>query len=183
MKIYTKKGDQGKTSLFGGQILSKDHERIEAYGCVDELNSVLGCVVSVLKTSNLQKEILEIQKQLFVLGSELAYPSADERLRSGFLKTTHIEQLEKQIDSMETTLNPLKQFILPGGSQTASFLHLARTVCRRAEREAVHLSHTENLRSELLIYLNRLSDYLFVAARFANHLENRPDLLWEGLSE
>lgn len=181
MKIYTKTGDTGQTSLFGGARLPKHHLRIEAYGTVDELNSVLGCAVTELKDAPLKSELLEIQKQLFVLGAELASPQADSKMSAGFLQESQINHLENLIDQMEQGLAPLTQFILPGGSRSSSLLHLARTVCRRAERLVVHLNSEEALRNQVIVYLNRLSDYLFVAARWANKQEAVEDVLWNGL--
>lgn len=181
MKIYTKKGDKGSTYLFGGGPFPKDAIRIQAYGTVDELNSVIGCAITELVDSNLQNELLRIQKELFVLGSELSSVNPDEKMKAGFLKNSHIQSMEKSIDEWESNLEPLKQFILPGGSKASAFLHLARTVCRRAEREVVSLSHQEEVRVECIVYLNRLSDYLFMMAREANRLEKKKDILWEGI--
>lgn len=181
MKIYTKKGDAGSTFLFGGGPYPKDNPRIQVYGTVDELNSILGCAASEEKNESLKQSILETQKQLFVLGSELASVNPDAKLQAGFLQKKHIEKMEKEIDQMEGELNSLKNFILPGGCQSSSFLHLGRTVCRRAERELVALSRLESLRPEILIYLNRLSDFLFVLARYSNHKCGIQDILWEGI--
>lgn len=183
MKIYTKKGDEGFTSLFGAGSYSKDHIRIEAYGTVDELNSVIGAVTAEIAvvSANLDESessssflqmihlLQEIQKQLFVIGAELATPNPSQKMEAGFIQLSHVSILEKEIDQMETELKPLTQFILPGGSKPASLLHLARTVCRRAERKVISLFHEEKVRSEVIVYLNRLSDYLFVMARFVNH--------------
>lgn len=181
MKIYTKKGDKGSTYLFGGGPFPKDAIRIQAYGTVDELNSVLGCAIAEISDLSLQNELLRIQKELFVLGSELSSVNPEEKIKAGFLKISNIESMEKSIDEWEKHLKPLKQFILPGGSKASALLHLARTVCRRAEREVVALSHQEEVRSECIVYLNRLSDYLFVMAREVNHLDKKEDVLWEGI--
>ncbi len=181
MKIYTKTGDKGETSLFGGAKLSKNDLRIEAYGTVDELNSVLGCALSFLQNAELQTPIQNLQKELFVLGAELASPQANEKMKAGFLQKSHITAQELWIDEMEAKLSPLKQFILPGGSKSASFLHLARTVCRRAERIVVELSGKEEIRPEVIMYLNRLSDLCFVLARFINQTQGESDILWEGI--
>jgi len=183
MKIYTKKGDGGQTFLFGGGPYPKDSVRIAAYGTVDELNSVLGCahVEMITFDRDLAKCLLEIQKQLFVVGAELATVSPSQEMAAGFIQANHVTALETQIDAWESELEPLKKFILPGGNRAAALLHLARTVCRRAERESVALSHEISLRLELLVFLNRLSDWLFVLARLVNRRAGVPDLLWEGI--
>ncbi len=183
MKIYTKKGDRGETFLFGGGPYPKDSVRIAAYGTVDELNSVLGCahVEMTVFDHDLAKCLLEIQKQLFVIGAELATVAPSTEMAAGFIQPNHVTALEAQIDAWETELDPLKNFILPGGNRAAALLHLGRTVCRRAEREAVALSHEISLRMELLVYLNRLSDWLFVLARLVNKRAGVSDLLWEGI--
>ncbi len=181
MKIYTKKGDKGSTYLFGGGPFPKDALRIQAYGTVDELNSVLGCAMTELSDSKIKNEIQKIQKELFVLGSELSSVNPNEKMKAGFVQNVHVQAMEKQIDVWEENLRPLQQFILPGGSKASALLHLARTVCRRAEREVVSLSHQEEVRPECIVYLNRLSDYLFVMAREVNRIENQPDVLWEGI--
>lgn len=185
MKIYTKKGDAGSTSLFGGQQLTKDALRIQAYGTVDELNAVMGLCVSGVEQSKaldkVKEYILPIQKQLFTLGAELATPEPDKKMQQGFLSEEHVSLLEKQMDEWEESLTPLKKFVLPGGTFLAAYLHLARTVCRRAERLVVALSHQESLRPIPIQYLNRLSDWLFVLARYANHLAGQEDVFWEGI--
>lgn len=182
MKIYTKKGDAGQTFLFGGGPYPKDSERIAAYGEVDELNSVVGCVLSSLQNSPaLSERLLEVQKQLFVVGAELATVNPSAEMAAGFIKSSHSQALEKDIDAWEAELEPLKKFVLPGGEMAASFLHQARTVCRRAERAVVKLSHDQPIRSDLSIYLNRLSDWLFVLARLVNKRAGVPDILWEGI--
>ena len=177
MKIYTKKGDTGNTSLFGGQQVSKNSIRINSYGTVDELNSVLG-MASSHKISSATKEMLDIvQAQLFVLGADLATPiSANARISR--ISENEIEYLEKCIDSMEEQLPPLKNFILPGGSQAGAVLHSARTVCRRAERLTVDCSNEEEISSLTIKYLNRLSDFLFVLARFENYKAGVSETPW-----
>lgn len=177
MKIYTKKGDTGNTSLFGGQQVSKNSARINSYGTVDELNSILG-VASSHKTSPETKEMLDIvQAQLFVLGADLATPeSANARIAR--VSEEEIEYLEQQIDKMEEQLPPLKNFILPGGSQAGAVLHSARTVCRRAERFTVDCSNEEKISGLTIKYLNRLSDFLFVLARFENHKAGIVETPW-----
>ncbi|MGE0764030.1 MAG: cob(I)yrinic acid a,c-diamide adenosyltransferase [Bdellovibrionales bacterium] len=182
MRIYTKKGDKGQSSLFGGNPVSKADPRLDAYGTLDELNAVLGAARAKLQctkplSQDLDQDLLRIQNYLFTLGSHLAV--ADESMRSHLpqldpMQTTH---LEKRIDLMETELTPLKNFILPGGTSLAASLHLARTVTRRAERSVVAL--TSPVDPEIIVYLNRLSDFLFVAARHSNHAEGKPDIPWE----
>ncbi len=181
MKIYTRTGDQGQTGLFGGGRVSKDHARIEAYGTVDELNSVLGWVrASMVDSPHVATEqiLSRIQGELFVLGSDLATP-ADATVEVPRIADRHILQLENDIDSVDDQLEPLKRFILPGGAIVASNLHIARTVCRRAERRVVSLSGFEPINEVAVVYLNRLSDLLFMLARWANMIEGEAELLWE----
>jgi len=180
MKIYTKTGDAGTTGLFGGPRVSKDDVRICAYGSVDELNAVLGIARSTPLTDSLDAMLAQVQHQLFSIGAELATPNPEEH----DLKwdgEPHVSQLEQWIDAMEGDLPPLRSFILPGGSPQAAHLHLARTVCRRVEREIVSLSHNPRVSdvSNIIIYLNRLSDMLFVMARRANQYQNVADVPWE----
>ncbi|MEW5798770.1 MAG: cob(I)yrinic acid a,c-diamide adenosyltransferase [Bacteroidota bacterium] len=180
MKIYTKAGDTGETSLFGGERVPKDALRIEAYGSVDELNSLLG-VARAMKPKKKIDAILDLlQHQLFELGADLATPKNAKDDYIPRITAAHVTELEKVIDSLEIKLKPLKVFILPGGSKVASHLHLARTVCRRAERAVVRLSRNENIGTDVVVYLNRLSDLLFVLARFANHSEKHPEIKWTG---
>ncbi|HEX5035071.1 MAG TPA: cob(I)yrinic acid a,c-diamide adenosyltransferase [bacterium] len=182
MKIYTKKGDHGQTFLFGGGPYPKDNERIAAYGEVDELNSVVGSAIAALKNAGpLADRLLEIQKQLFVVGAELATVSPSAEMAAGFIQAAHSQALEKDIDAWENELEPLKKFVLPGGEAAAAFLHQARTVGRRAERAVVKLSHDQAIRPDLLVYLNRLSDWFFVLARLVNKRAGVPDILWEGI--
>lgn len=181
MKIYTRTGDEGDTGLFGGPRVPKDHPRIEAYGDVDELNAFLGA--ARLEIAALDPQIDEllarVQNNLFDVGAELATPDPQKSPRT--IGPSHIRALEEAIDRYEADLPPLKQFILPGGSPSGAQLHLARTVCRRAERRVIHLAATsgEQVASELIIYLNRLSDLLFVLARAANQLAGVPDVPWQ----
>ena len=177
MKIYTKKGDQGETSLYGGQRVSKNSKRIEAYGTVDELNSILG-MASALPATNYTKEaILTVQNHLFVLGADLATPHSKE-IRIDRISSSEIEWLGKSIDFMEDALPPLKSFILPGGSQAGSLFHFARTVCRRAERITVECSNEEQISDLTVMYLNRLSDFLFVLARYENNRAQQEETPW-----
>ena len=181
MKIYTKGGDAGQTSLFGGSRVSKDHLRIQAYGTLDELNAALGVALvqqaGEKRDAGLIANLTRIQNEIFQLGAELATPDG-KKISMKLLGVDSIERMEKEIDSMESKLSPLKQFILPQGGYFSAHLHLARTISRRAEREIVTLSAHESLRPEALQYINRLSDYLFVSARFANHVSGIADVLW-----
>ncbi len=178
MKIYTKMGDAGETGLYGNVRVPKDDLRIRSYGTLDELNAQLGLVVSETSLSGDAKtRFLRIQGELFQLGAELATPRG-KNAGIKLVGDSEIEQLEREIDAMESKLAPLKTFILPGGTRTSADLHLARTICRRAERETVTLNRSEPQRVEVIQYLNRLSDYLFVCARFANHEGEVPDQPW-----
>lgn len=181
MKIYTKTGDNGETSLFGGKRVRKDNPRISAYGTVDELNAVLGIVVTEVKDEELNSVLQSLQNELFVLGSDLATPA--DKGNKGFviprIEKGNCVRLEMLIDKFDAKLPELKNFILPGGSKGAANLHLARTVCRRAEREVVSLSKNEELNSEIEIYLNRLSDLLFVVARYQNFISGTADINWQ----
>ncbi len=179
MKIYTRTGDAGSTGLFGGPRVAKDDDRIEAYGTVDELNACLGTVRSSGVSPTIDAELDQIQHELFSIGAELATPEPDEHgLR--VIGTDHIERLERWIDAHEATLSPLKHFILPAGDASATHLHLARSVCRRAERRVVTLvrHHEANISEELMIYLNRLSDLLFVLSRVANQEAGVQEIQW-----
>lgn len=182
MKIYTRKGDQGQTRLVGGRTVSKTDLRIESYGSVDELNSVLGLCRSELESkaplSTLSDELAAIQNELFCVGSLLGCEDTTLRASLPALPANATFRLEESIDRMSAELPPLKQFVLPGGTMAASFLHLARTVCRRAERHTVKLHATHPEHEPELMYLNRLSDYLFTAARFANLKEGVADQPW-----
>lgn len=177
MKIYTKKGDSGNTSLFGGQRVSKSSKRIDAYGTVDELNSILGMAASFGLSKKGAELIKTVQQQLFVLGADLATPKSRE-VRIERIGNTEVEFLEKAIDEMEETLNPLKNFILPGGAQAGSTLHFARTVCRRAERITVECRHEEEISEVAIMYINRLSDFLFVLARYENKDAGTEEKTW-----
>jgi len=178
VKIYTKTGDDGTTGLFAGDRVQKDHPRICAYGTVDELNSVLGLAILELKKSPELAEILgRLQNELFVLGGDLATPVQTE-YPVPRIENHHVEQIEHDIDNLETDLVPLKQLVLPGGSRLSAQLHLARTVCRRGEREMIRLQREEKVGELAMIYLNRLSDLLFVMARKANADEGIKDVPW-----
>lgn len=177
MKIYTRTGDEGYTSLFGGRRLSKDALRVEAYGSVDELNAVLGVVLVEDPPAGLVEPLQEVQRDLFVVGSDLAAP--EENAYVPRVRGEMTQRLEAWIDGWEAELERQKYFILPGGSRAAAFLHLARTVCRRAERVCVALAREEPVNPEILRYLNRLSDALFVMARWANRRAGIPDTPWQ----
>jgi len=172
MKIYTKTGDKGKTSLFGGTRVPKYHLRIEAYGTVDELNSYIGLIRDQKIDLHTKEILLKIQNELFTLGSMLATPPEKEILKSGKerlninkVSDESVTLLENEIDQMNESLPPMTHFILPGGHTTVSFCHIARCICRRAERIATQLSDESSINQQILVYLNRLSDYLFVLAR------------------
>ncbi len=178
MKIYTKGGDQGETGLFGGERVPKDHLRIRAYGTLDELNAALGLAGLVNPLPDpFHARIRRLQGELFQLGAELATPRG-KPLQVQLIESGDVKTLEAEIDGMDSKLPPLKHFILPGGSAVAAHLHVARTICRRAERELVMLNRGEPLRPVVLEYVNRLSDYLFIASRFANHSEKIDDIVW-----
>jgi len=180
MKIYTKTGDKGDTSLFGGQRVPKDALRIEAYGTVDELNSVLGLVVAECDDAEMNEVLVTVQKKLFDVGADLATPQMLDKRKVRRIEPRDALQLEKVIDAVEKKLKPLSAFVIPGGSPSAARLHFARTVCRRAERSVVRLSRNEDIGEEIIIFLNRLSDLLFVLARYANCLADIPEVKWKG---
>ncbi len=181
MKIYTKTGDAGDTGLFGGGRVSKASLRVDTYGEVDELNSVLGLVRTEPIDNEIDELFASVQSRLFDLGAELA-TSPDSKVALGIAGVTEadVELLERTIDKAETELAPLRTFVLPGGSRAAAYLHLARTVCRRAERRLVALAESESVRPECIRYVNRLSDTLFVLARLANHRAGIADVPWIG---
>ena len=179
MKIYTKKGDAGETGLFGNIRVPKDDARIQTYGTFDELNAIIGLVIA---EGELPKQtsttLLRIQNELFQLGAELATPRGKT---SGvtLIDADRIKELENEIDAMEAKLQPLKTFILPGGAKSSALLHFARTICRRAERSLISLNRADSVRAEVLQYVNRLSDHLFVCARFANASQKVNDVAWK----
>ena len=177
-KIYTKTGDKGSTSLASGKRVSKDHYRIKAYGTVDELNSILG-IVRIKASSKIKKIISDIQNDLFDLGADLATPE-QKKYKFTPLRITknQVNRIEKSIDQYNKKLGTLNSFILPGGSESASFLHNARTVARRAETQTVALSKKEKINKEALRYINRLSDLLFVLSRVENN-NGKKDILWK----
>lgn len=179
-KVYTRTGDDGTTALGGGQRLRKDSPRIEAYGTVDELNSAIGAALSAGIEERLAGELLRIQNELFHLGSDLCVLEEDKAsLPVPAIEERHVEALEALMDELSAELPPLENFVLPGGSPGAAQLHVARTVSRRAERRLVALAATEAVGPHTLRYLNRLSDALFVLARYENAKKRVPDLLWD----
>ena len=180
MKIYTKTGDDGTTGLFGGRRVAKYSLRIDAYGTVDELNAVIGIALTHEMPSQIQEHLTILSSLLFTVGSDLATPQ-DASVKSSVPSVTedYVAQLEKWIDSYEEQLPALKNFILPGGSPAGAHLHLARTVCRRAERAIVALKQEEDINPTVLRFINRLSDYFFVAARYANAKLGFEDIEWK----
>lgn len=172
-KIYTRTGDKGTTGLSNGNRVPKNHTRIVAIGDIDELNSVIGIVLAQDLESNTRDILISIQHTLFNLGGELSLPGHQLILQQ------HITYVEHQLDILNEHLEPLKDFILPGGTQTAAYVHLARTVCRRAERSLISLHNEEPVSEFILQYVNRLSDFLFVLARHINKQNGHPDILWQ----
>jgi cob(I)alamin adenosyltransferase len=180
MKIYTKTGDGGETGLFGGERVSKNSQRINAYGTIDELNAYIGLAITEVKDEKVKTDLQKIQKQLFTVGTDLATPNNEEtkKLRIDRTPSSFYEEIEKLIDDYDSKLDELKNFILPGGSKCAALLHICRTICRRAEREVVSLSDAVKIENNIIILLNRLSDLLFVLSRFENKVSNHPDIIW-----
>ena len=179
MKIYTKTGDDGRTGLFGGERVLKNDARVDAYGSIDETNALLGVARAAGLSATLDAALERIQAQLFVLGAELATPASHRpRLKLPLVSAADTEQLEGEIDRLEADLPPLTSFVLPAGSPGAAALHHARTVCRRAERSVVGIRESAEIRAELIIYLNRLSDLLFVMARHQNQSAGVADVAW-----
>lgn len=176
-RIYTRTGDRGETGLIGGHRVPKDHARVEAYGTVDELNAHLGVVRAQTNDPEFDALLDDVQHRLFDLGAELATPGTTAATLS--ISAAQVEALERAIDRYQEALPPLREFVLPGGAPLAATLHVARTVARRAERRVVTLARTGPVRPELLRYLNRLSDLLFMLARAANARAGRPDVTWK----
>jgi len=181
-QIYTRTGDTGTTGLFGGGRVPKDHPRVEAYGAVDELNSAIGVAVSFMSHPGLVSELSAIQNELFNIGAELASESGGQKAAEFARMFTEPEAkiagLERLTDELDATLPPLSTFVLPSGSQAGALLHLCRAVCRRAERAIVTLAHAEPVNPDLGRYLNRLSDLLFVMARYVNQADGQPETPW-----
>jgi len=185
LKIYTKTGDKGTTALFGGTRVPKHHIRIESYGTIDELNSHIGLIRDQDIDQLHKNTLMHIQDRLFTIGAVLAtdpkkavLKNGEQRLKIPRISQDDIKRLENEMDSMEASLPPMTHFVLPGGHQTVSFCHIARTVCRRAERLAAHLHELEPFQEETLMYINRLSDYLFVLARKLAHALNAEEIEW-----
>ncbi len=180
MKIYTKTGDKGETGLFGGERVSKDSIRISAYGTIDELNSFMGYTIFEIKDGSVKDNLIKIQNYLFTICSDLATPETEKNAKLDIQRTPElfINEIEKMIDHYDAKLDELKNFILPGGSKSASLLHICRTVCRRAEREVVALKSSVTIGDNIIIFLNRLSDLFFVLARYENKVSNHPDTKW-----
>ncbi len=180
MKIYTKTGDAGDTGLFGGPRVRKSDARVEAYGEVDELNAAVGAARAALEDPQVDGHLARIQGVLFCVGAELATPhGAKARSAIPPVEARWAEALEQAMDAWDAELAPLRHFVLPGGTRAAAALHVARCVCRRAERRVVALAASAEVAPEVLPYLNRLSDFLFVAARIANHRARKPEILWD----
>ncbi len=179
MKVYTKTGDRGETSLLGGNRVPKFHERIEAYGTLDELNSWIGMLREAPNDEETDQLLEQVQNYLFHMGSHLA---AENELGKSYLSPLNAEAhlaLEKEIDRMDSSLEPLKNFILPGGSQQVAQIHVARCVCRRAERFLVYLSQQHTIEPSMIIFLNRLSDFLFVLGRYIAKKQGVSEVLWD----
>ncbi|MBK6572107.1 MAG: cob(I)yrinic acid a,c-diamide adenosyltransferase [Saprospiraceae bacterium] len=178
MKIYTKTGDKGETSLFGGKRVPKDDVRVEAYGTVDELNSNIGLLMCYINQEKSLKFLQIVQNELFVLGSLVAADPGKSNLKLPPFKVEAIKMVESEIDMMDTFLEPLKFFVLPGGSKGIAMAHVCRTICRRAERRLVSLNHLETVNLDLVIYLNRLSDYFFTLSRYIAQQEGISEKPW-----
>lgn len=202
VKVYTKTGDSGKTSLFGDGRVDKNSARIKAYGEVDELNSLIGVILAedsfawvladkkkrkkikdkkLAATYEIADQLFRVQNELFILGSDLATPM-DVKIKIPRIKSSHVKRLEREIDKWTKSLTPLRNFIIPGGGKIRSKLHLARTVTRRAERSIVDLANQEKINSQAQVYINRLSDWFFTLARYINRLEGAAEIVWKGRS-
>jgi cob(I)alamin adenosyltransferase len=179
-RVYTRSGDDGTTALGGGSRVPKDALRVAAYGTVDELNSCVGMVLAAGAGGDLAARLSSIQNDLFHLGADLCTPEADKAKRPGpRIEARHVTALEELMDGLMAGLPPLENFILPGGAPAAAMLHLARAVCRRAEREVIALARQEPVGPHVITYLNRLSDAFFVMARYENKTSNLPDVTWD----
>ena len=181
LKIYTRTGDEGSTGLFGGGRVGKDHPRVEAYGDVDELNAAVGLARAIELMPRIDEVLLPVQRDLFSIGALLATPDADkmqQQLEKARIDASRIAELEHAIDRGESELEPLRAFILPGGTPKSAALHVARTVCRRAERRVIHLQRDVAVPQLAVVYLNRLSDLLFVLARVANRRAGAGEVTW-----
>ena len=181
MKIYTKTGDKGETGLFGGERVSKNSLRIEAYGTIDELNAFIGLVIIEVSDKSVKDLLQKIQNWLFSIGADLATPDNERTKKLNVFRTTeeYYLYIENEIDKYESKLDELKNFILPGGTKGAALLHICRTITRRAERMVVALNSTVKIGNNIIIFLNRLSDLFFVLARFDNAVTGTPDIEWK----
>ncbi len=184
MKIYTKTGDKGETGLFGGERVSKSNNRLDAYGTIDELNAFIGLAITEINSTEIKSVLERIQNQLFVVGSDLATPitKKNENLKITRTPEEYSMQVEKDIDYFYDKLDELRNFILPGGSKGAAYLHVCRTIARRAERKVVALNELVKIGDNIIIFLNRLSDLFFVLSRFENKVSNIPDTIWNSKS-
>lgn len=180
MKIYTKGGDKGETGLFGGERVSKDSERIEAYGTIDELNSFIGLAAAEIEDQKIISLLEKIQNYLFILGADLSSPDTEKNQKQNIPRVTEefINEMEKEIDYFDSRNEELKNFIIPGGDKGTALLHVCRTVCRRGERRVVTLNKKVNIGQNIIIFLNRLSDLFFVLARYQNKISGIPDKKW-----
>ena len=181
MKIYTKTGDKGETGLFGGERVSKNSLRIEAYGTIDELNAFIGLAIIEVSDKSVKDLLQKIQNWLFSIGADLATPDNEKTKKLNVFRTPeeYYLYIEKEIDNYEKKLEELRNFILPGGTKGAALLHICRTITRRAERMVVALNSTVKIGNNIIIFLNRLSDLLFVLARFDNTVTGTPDIEWK----
>jgi len=181
MKIYTKTGDKGETGLFGGERVSKNSLRIEAYGTIDELNAFIGLAIIEVSDNSVKDLLQKIQNWLFSIGADLATPDNEKTKKLNVFRTTeeYYLYIEKEIDKYESKLDELRKFILPGGTKGAALLHICRTITRRAERMVVALNSTVKIGNNIIIFLNRLSDLFFVLARFENAVTGTPDTEWK----
>jgi cob(I)alamin adenosyltransferase len=180
VRVYTRGGDRGETGLADGSRVPKDHLRVAAYGELDELSAMLGVAAGRTRRTSLRALLVDVQRDLFVLGAQLADPrhAVGERKKKAALEDQHVARLEREIDRCQAALTPLRRFILPGGSPVGALLHLARTVCRRAERGIVALARRESVDPRVVAYVNRLSDLLFVLARDENRRARRSETAW-----
>ncbi len=181
MKIYTGTGDKGETGLFGGERVLKSDIRVEAYGCVDELNAFIGLAMTEVNDENVKKILLNIQNNLFTIGSDLSTPDTEKNKKLNIPRTpeSYYIDIEKLIDRFSGDLEELKYFILPGGSKAAAMMHICRTICRKAERAVVELNSSVQIGNNVIVFLNRLSDLFFVLARYLNRQVGVPDVKWE----
>lgn len=180
MKIYTKTGDKGETSLFGGERVKKNNLRINAYGTIDELNAFIGLALTEIKSEEIKTVLLDLQNKLFTVGSDLATPNTEKNKKLNIPRTKEefIKKAESDIDNFTEKLSELRNFILPGGSKGSAMLHVCRTISRRAEREIVTLKNSEEVNDNILVFLNRISDLFFVLSRYENKVSNHPDIIW-----